>query len=293
MELCRICLDNDDVVNLISPCLCIGSQKFVHKQCLKKWQDTMLSNILSYPEIYSMNQLNKCNVCSSEYRQTHHSSSLGLLYYIVPVLCFIQKNWFTIVLFLFSLLLVSGLLLVSLIVNFFLVLAIIILYFYWKGIRPRTFATADGFRIGFIRVGQAVQGLRPGILISATDTISEGIFSGSKILITAYDANLGAVGFILNQRLEFENNTSINIGGPVSPSSRHSIHTCAEVPSAEKIIDGLYIGGRVNEISSEAFKSTFMGYSGWGALQLDGEIRAGVWNVLGQATIQDVFPNFS
>lgn len=34
---CRFCLGDDDQDNMISPCLCTGSSKFVHRGCLDQW----------------------------------------------------------------------------------------------------------------------------------------------------------------------------------------------------------------------------------------------------------------
>ena len=35
---CRICLDDDHVRNMISPCSCSGTSKFVHRACLDEWR---------------------------------------------------------------------------------------------------------------------------------------------------------------------------------------------------------------------------------------------------------------
>ncbi|KAF3587746.1 hypothetical protein F2Q69_00026322 [Brassica cretica] len=35
---CRICLENDRGDELISPCMCKGTQKFVHLSCLDHWR---------------------------------------------------------------------------------------------------------------------------------------------------------------------------------------------------------------------------------------------------------------
>ena len=35
---CRICLENDRGDELISPCMCKGTQKFVHRSCLDHWR---------------------------------------------------------------------------------------------------------------------------------------------------------------------------------------------------------------------------------------------------------------
>lgn len=37
METCRICLDASELSDLIFPCYCKGSAKYVHAICLKKW----------------------------------------------------------------------------------------------------------------------------------------------------------------------------------------------------------------------------------------------------------------
>jgi hypothetical protein len=37
-ECCRICLDDDIRDNLIAPCACSGSSKWVHRECLDRWR---------------------------------------------------------------------------------------------------------------------------------------------------------------------------------------------------------------------------------------------------------------
>lgn len=165
----------------------------------------------------------------------------------------------------------------------------VILYCYWKGLRPQAFATANGVRIGLIRIGNPVTGVFPGVLLEATSRIATGIFAGSKILITAYDIHHGAVGFIINKQSFTENGEIINIGGPVSPHSCHVIHDNPNISGSQFITEGVYIGGSVNELNQNHQKSTIFGYSGWSALQLDGEIRAGVWRILQEVSPQDIF----
>ena len=41
---CRICLEEDDK-EYISPCLCKGSLKYVHRDCLKQWRNMNNHNI--------------------------------------------------------------------------------------------------------------------------------------------------------------------------------------------------------------------------------------------------------
>lgn len=38
MNQCRICLEEDEISNMISPCLCRGHMKYVHRECLNQWR---------------------------------------------------------------------------------------------------------------------------------------------------------------------------------------------------------------------------------------------------------------
>lgn len=38
MNECRICLEEDEICNLISPCLCRGTTKYIHEKCLNEWR---------------------------------------------------------------------------------------------------------------------------------------------------------------------------------------------------------------------------------------------------------------
>uniref|UniRef100_A0A915E3C0 RING-CH-type domain-containing protein n=1 Tax=Ditylenchus dipsaci TaxID=166011 RepID=A0A915E3C0_9BILA len=37
LDLCRICLDESEYTNFVSPCRCKGSNAFVHEECLNTW----------------------------------------------------------------------------------------------------------------------------------------------------------------------------------------------------------------------------------------------------------------
>lgn len=55
---CRFCLEEDAKKNLISPCYCKGSFKFVHNDCLLKWYSHEPSKAL------------QCSVCLSPFAKT-------------------------------------------------------------------------------------------------------------------------------------------------------------------------------------------------------------------------------
>ncbi|CAF0878804.1 unnamed protein product [Adineta steineri] len=54
---CRICLDNDNPSNLISPCLCSGSQAYVHRKCLNDWRSKNANG----------QAFKYCNICQFNY----------------------------------------------------------------------------------------------------------------------------------------------------------------------------------------------------------------------------------
>jgi hypothetical protein len=55
---CRICLEeNLERNDVIVPCKCSGTQKYVHKRCLNEWRTINRNNRLYH----------KCQLCNTEY----------------------------------------------------------------------------------------------------------------------------------------------------------------------------------------------------------------------------------
>lgn len=50
-DACRICLGSDETKNLITPCACTGTLKYVHEECLKTWLLTKKEEDLYHCEI--------------------------------------------------------------------------------------------------------------------------------------------------------------------------------------------------------------------------------------------------
>ena len=63
-KICRYCLSNEG--ELISPCQCKGTNKWVHLDCLKKWQKTSLLSQSTHPK-YQTHIEKICNVCKTEF----------------------------------------------------------------------------------------------------------------------------------------------------------------------------------------------------------------------------------
>jgi len=63
---CRVCFDDqeEDDNSFISPCKCVGSQKFVHEKCLRAWQRSVQLLRSNHPDQESAEQRHVvCSVC--------------------------------------------------------------------------------------------------------------------------------------------------------------------------------------------------------------------------------------
>ena len=73
VPLCRFCfepeVESDTNCGLISPCDCLGSQRFVHSSCLKKWQMTVMVASTTGGRLSSSEQrVTHCSVCGAPFR---------------------------------------------------------------------------------------------------------------------------------------------------------------------------------------------------------------------------------
>ncbi|MEM7655273.1 MAG: YqgE/AlgH family protein [Bacteroidota bacterium] len=107
----------------------------------------------------------------------------------------------------------------------------------------------------------------------------------------------GSLGFVLNRQLQLGIEEVIEdmpafsapvfMGGPVEQGTLHYIHRIADLPNCQLIQEGVYWGGdfdalKTNILSHRIQPSDilfFIGYSGWGAGQLDGELSQKAWIV--------------
>ena len=136
-----------------------------------------------------------------------------------------------------------------------------------------------------------------GRILIAEPFLHGDYFSRSVVFLVAHSEK-GAVGFILNKKIDFrlqdvfidfpEFDAHVYLGGPVSADSIFFVHKVGEkLPGSIKVLGNLSWGGDFetlkNLISKGMVKPSdihfFLGYSGWDAGQLEGEIKEDSWLV--------------
>jgi len=121
-------------------------------------------------------------------------------------------------------------------------------------------------------------------------------YFGRSVVLLAEHNEEGSFGVIMNKPVtasfnevlkdfpEFD--AKIYLGGPVESNSLFYIHTVGEqLEGATEIIEGVYWGGDIELLKEMILLHTikpedirfFIGYSGWGANQLDSELKRNSW----------------
>ena len=74
-KICRICLDNNNINNMIYPCKCNGTSKYVHKKCLQRWITQSDNIIAKY----------RCMECNYEYKYKSNYSQISNCRCVLPI----------------------------------------------------------------------------------------------------------------------------------------------------------------------------------------------------------------
>ena len=139
--------------------------------------------------------------------------------------------------------------------------------------------------------------LQKGQLLIAEPSILGDLQFNRSVILLAEHSNEGSLGFIMNKPLEYiisdlvpdvEASFKIYNGGPVEQDNLYFIHTLPElIYDSIEISHGIYWGGDfdrtkslINEgkINKEDIRF-FLGYTGWGANQLEEEIESNSWAI--------------
>jgi len=138
---------------------------------------------------------------------------------------------------------------------------------------------------------------RKGRILIAEPFLPGSYFNRSVVLLVSH-SDKGAVGFILNKKIDFPLNEVVNdlsnfpsdvsIGGPVNTDTVYFIHSLgSDFSGSIHIKDNLYWGGDFEELKRRINFGLvepnqvrfFLGYSGWDKGQLEEELRENSWLV--------------
>lgn len=147
-------------------------------------------------------------------------------------------------------------------------------------------------------------GPAPGDFLIATEILTDPNFAGTVVLLCEHDEQ-GSLGLVLNRPLEVQLPelitegdaqscaAAVHWGGPVKGDALHALKDGPPGPDAIEIIPNLSFGGRLEDLI-EAWNSGidvrfYLGYAGWEAQQLEGELAEHAWHVM-RARPNEVFP---
>lgn len=122
-------------------------------------------------------------------------------------------------------------------------------------------------------------GLRVGSLLVATSEIGDDLFASSRVLITRFERNGVCEGIILNKEMDDQEAGVVRIGGPCDMHQLFYLHDNPNVRGAERVKDGLYFGGEIEEIfNSDGYVvKQYLGFCSWMPGQLEGELYNQDW----------------
>jgi len=147
-----------------------------------------------------------------------------------------------------------------------------------------------------------------GYVLISEPFLSDAYFQRSVIFLINHNEEEGSMGFILNkptgvsfdalfEGFEFMNDIQIFLGGPVSNDKLFYLHTLGDlIPDSMPIGNDIYMNGDFEVVCNYIRKGNdvkgnikfFLGYSGWGAGQLNDEITDNTW-LVNRLNKKDIF----
>ena len=148
--------------------------------------------------------------------------------------------------------------------------------------------------------------LKAGSILISAPSLDDPYFDKVVIYITEHNEK-GALGFVMNQLFERKFNELTEFrtskpfplyeGGPVEREKLYFIHRIpGSIAEGTPVADGVYYGGNFKQAvqyintanDAERTIRLFIGYSGWGAHELEAEIEEGSWLPV-QASVTTLF----
>ncbi|WIA21204.1 hypothetical protein OEZ85_000452 [Tetradesmus obliquus] len=270
---CRICFEDAKPSELISPCKCKGTLKWVHQGCLHRWQANVARLGGKRDERATV-----CGVCRSAYTSLPPQAALhvarklwaasrgllGAALISLAALCLSGPPALHLALLL---LLLLGSRSQSLLAVLLLVVGGVVGSLYARGLRLVVRGAGDGelrFGLALIRHGAPIEGLQAGsLLVAHGAALQGGMFERSVVLVTEKSAR-GARGVMLTQPMETADSALWAQHQPLAEAARSSSSSSSS-SSAHSAAIRHFLGG-----------------------PLEGEVRAGAWGVVAAAELADV-----
>lgn len=149
-----------------------------------------------------------------------------------------------------------------------------------------------------------------GTLLAAWPDLMDPNFMHGVIMVCQHSEE-GAYGLVTNRRTEFKVSDllpdhpllgksafPVHLGGPVDHATMQFLHRAPDQIPGGLCLDGeLWLGGELDAMGRFATRDeararrhlrVFLGYSGWGAGQLEGELQANSW-LPAPASLETVF----
>ena len=155
----------------------------------------------------------------------------------------------------------------------------------------------------------SIQDFRPqkGDLLISEPYLPDPNFERTVVLICEHDEN-GTFGYVLNQESQvvfsdlvediYDFDEKVFVGGPVQQDTLHFVHRSNDSEiGGQEVVKNVNWGGnyeslldiiRTQTIDPKDFRF-FVGYSGWGASQLEDELEAKSWFVYKNTTEKLIF----
>lgn len=144
---------------------------------------------------------------------------------------------------------------------------------------------------------QRTADLAPGKFLVAARNLPDPNFGETVVLLVKHD-DKGAMGLVLTRESRYTvgrlfpdfakgNDSPIYLGGPVSRTGVIALgHTKQAPKGAETVLSGVWMSADASLVermvregaTPETFR-LYLGYSGWAAGQLEGEVRQKVWHI--------------
>ncbi|MGB0525321.1 MAG: YqgE/AlgH family protein [Flammeovirgaceae bacterium] len=136
--------------------------------------------------------------------------------------------------------------------------------------------------------------VRSGDFLLAEPMLLDPNFQRTVVIVCEHKDDEGSFGLIVNRQADVNIEQledflylqgNLYVGGPVQQNTLHFLHQIPELEGSILLRDGVYWGGDYEQLKELHIQGKvnahncrfFIGYSGWGKLQLKGELLQNSW----------------